>query len=199
MIPSLNYSVLTDALHALKEGNIRHCEALGFTYDELNAFNELSLDELFAISRTSAQFMTVTIHHEVLRQILAQAKQEITLQQRIRQAIKLGGSIELLNQFFGLSSGEVSARRRLMGIVVSQGRTQIPEEKTDTIIWRKWQKIRPENLNSMDALDAMMRITEELRNSPDISTDSSENLSLTIVWNRIMLCEKEKEENSNGR
>jgi hypothetical protein len=26
MIPLINYAVLTDALHALKEGNIRHCE-----------------------------------------------------------------------------------------------------------------------------------------------------------------------------
>lgn len=67
MIPALNFVVLTNALHALKKGNIHHCEALGFTYDELNAINELSLDELFALSRASAQFMNITIHHENLR------------------------------------------------------------------------------------------------------------------------------------
>jgi hypothetical protein len=37
MIPSLNYAVLTNALQALNEGNIRHCEDLGFTFDEMNA------------------------------------------------------------------------------------------------------------------------------------------------------------------
>ncbi|ECC3255395.1 DUF2857 domain-containing protein [Salmonella enterica] len=111
MIPSLNYSVLTDTLHALKEGNIRHCEALGFTYNELEAINGLSVDELFILSRASAQFLHVSIQHEVLRQLLAQTKQEIQLQQRINRAIALGGSIELLSQFFGLSSGEISARR----------------------------------------------------------------------------------------
>ena len=52
-IPSLNYAVLTDALHALKDGNIRYCESLGFTFDEMNALNQLSLDELFIISRES--------------------------------------------------------------------------------------------------------------------------------------------------
>lgn len=51
MLPSLNYAVLTDALHALKEGNIHHCESLGFTY------NELSMDELFILSRASASFL----------------------------------------------------------------------------------------------------------------------------------------------
>lgn len=47
MIPSINYSIIANALHALKEGNIRHCESLGFTIDEINALDQLSLDELF--------------------------------------------------------------------------------------------------------------------------------------------------------
>lgn len=187
MIPSLNYAVLTDALHALKEGNIRHCEALGFTYNELEAINNLSMDELFILSRASASFLNVTIQHEVLRQLLAQTKQEIHLQQRISRAIALGGSIELLSQFFGLSSSEISARRRFIGITISQGRTRIPDEDTDARIWHQWQKCRPDNLLSMDALDAMMDITEALS-----GTTEDESLSLTVVWNRITLCEKEK-------
>ncbi|USB67210.1 DUF2857 domain-containing protein [Klebsiella pneumoniae] len=185
MIPSLNYSVLTDALHALKEGNIRHCEALGFTYNELETINNLSVDELFILSRASAQFLHVSVQHEVLRQLLAQTKQEIQLQQRINRAITLGGSIELLSQFFGLSSGEISARRRFIGISVSQGRTRIPDEEIDARIWRKWQQCRPEILLSMDALDAMMNITESFSGEID-----GESLSLTVVWNRIMHCEK---------
>ncbi|MFP1908195.1 DUF2857 domain-containing protein [Lonsdalea quercina] len=184
MIPSLNYAVLTDVLHALKEGNIRYCEALGFTYDEMNAINQLSLDELFIVSRASAQFMNVTIHHEVLRQILAQSRQEVLLQQQINRAISLGGSIELLNQYFGLSSNEISARRRLLGISISQGRTQIPDEDTDAEIWVRWQKRRPENIDSLNALDVMMQVTEEL-------SSQDEGPSLTVVWNRITLCEKE--------
>ncbi|KAA8995868.1 MULTISPECIES: DUF2857 domain-containing protein [Pectobacteriaceae] len=184
MIPSLNYAVLTDVLHALKEGNIRYCEALGFTYDEMNAINQLSLDELFIVSRASAQFMNVTIQHEVLRQILAQSRQEVLLQQQINRAICLGGSIELLNQYFGLSSNEISARRRLLGISISQGRTQIPDEDTDAEIWVRWQKRRPENIDSLNALDIMMQVTEEL-------SSQDEGPSLTVVWNRITLCEKE--------
>lgn len=186
MIPSLNYAVLTDALHALKEGNIRHCESLGFTYNELEAINALSVDELFILSRASAQFLNVTIHHEVLRQLLAQTRQEIQLQQRINRAIALGGAIELLGDFFGLSSGEISARRRFIGISISQGRTRIPDEETDARIWRQWQQRRPDNLLSMNALDAMMDITESLSGEAE-----GEPLSLTVVWNRITLCEKE--------
>ncbi|EBE3722470.1 DUF2857 domain-containing protein [Salmonella enterica] len=188
MIPSLNYAVLTEALHALKEGNIRHCESLGFTYNELEAINALSMDELFILSRASASFLHVTIQHEVLRQLLAQTRQEMELQQRINRAIALGGSIDLLSQFFGLSSGEISARRRFMGITISQGRTRMPDEETDARIWREWQQRCPENLLSMDALDAMMDITEVLS---DTGKPEDGLLSLTVVWNRIMQCEKE--------
>lgn len=34
MLPSLNHIILTVALQALREGNIHHCETMGFTYDE---------------------------------------------------------------------------------------------------------------------------------------------------------------------
>ncbi|EMB4337280.1 DUF2857 domain-containing protein [Citrobacter freundii] len=184
MIPSLNYSILTNALHALKEGNFRYCETLGFTFDELNALNQLSLDELFIVSRASAQFMVVTVHHEILEQILALSHREVHRQQRINQAIKLGGSIALLNHFFGLTSNEVCIRRRLLGIAIPHGRTPIPDEAIDAEIWQLWQKHRPENIESSDALEIMMQVVEYL-SARDVAP------SLTVVWNRIKLCEKE--------
>lgn len=184
MIPSLNYAVLTDALHALKDGNIRHCEALGFTFDEMNALNQLSLDELFILSRASAQFMAVSVRHDALRQLLALSRQEVQRQQQINRAIRLGGSIALLNRYFGLTSNEICVRRRLLGVAIPQGRTPIPDEQTDAEIWRQWQKRRVDNLESPEALTAMMQVTEAL-SAPTAGP------SLTSVWNRITLCERE--------
>lgn len=184
MIPSLNYAVLTDALHALKGGDIRHCEALGFTFDEMNALNQLSLDELFILSRASAQFMAVSVRHDALRQLLALSRQEVQRQQQINRAIRLGGSIALLNRYFGLTSNEICVRRRLLGVAIPQGRTPIPDEQTDAEIWRQWQKRRVENLESPEALTAMMQVTEAL----SVPTAGP---SLTSVWNRITLCERE--------
>ncbi|MDV1566674.1 DUF2857 domain-containing protein [Raoultella planticola] len=184
IIPSLNYAVLTDALHALKDGNIRYCESLGFTFDEMNALNQLSLDELFIISRESAQFLAVTVHHDALHLLLARSREEVLQQQRINHAIRLGGSIALLNKYFGLTSNEVCLRRRLLGVRVPYGRTPEPDEETDAAIWRQWQQCRVANLESADALAAMMQVTQTLL--PKV-----EGLSLTIVWKRIALCEQE--------
>lgn len=183
-IPSLNYAVLTDALHALKDGNIRYCESLGFTFDEMNALNQLSLDELFIVSRSSAPFVAVSIRHDVFCHLLALSHQEVQRQQQINRAIRLGGSIALLNRYFGLTSNEVCLRRRLLGVSVPYGRTPEPDEETDAEIWRQWQKCRVGNLESSDALAAMMQVTEKLL--PD-----AEALSLTTVWKRITLCEQE--------
>ncbi|HDL7808505.1 TPA: DUF2857 domain-containing protein [Yersinia enterocolitica] len=184
MIPSINYAILTDALHALKEGNIRYCESFGFTFDEMNALNQLSLDELFIISRESAPFLAVTVHHDALRLLLAKSREEVLQQQRINFAIRLGGSIALLSHYFGLTSNEVSLRRRLLDIVIPYGRTPIPDEETDALIWRQWKKCRVANLESTEALEAMIQVTEKLSAQHDKPT-------LTVVWNRIKLFERE--------
>ncbi|EJU29022.1 TPA: DUF2857 domain-containing protein [Klebsiella michiganensis] len=184
MIPSLNYAVLTDALNALKEGNLRHCEALGFTFDEMDALNQLSLDELFIVSRSSAPFIAISVRHDVLRHLMALARQDVRHQQLINRAIRLGGSIALLNQYFGLTSNETCLRRRLLGVSVPYGRTPEPDEDIDAAIWQQWQQCRVNNLESSDALAAMIQVTETLL--PD-----AKGLSLTMVWKRIALCEQE--------
>jgi len=184
MIPSVNYSILASTLHALKQGDFLFCENLGFTPDELNALNQLSLEEFFFISRASTQFMTVTVRHDALKHILALSHNELQRQQQIDRAIKLGGSIALLTHYFGLTSNEVCLRRRLLRITSPHGRTPIPDEQTDAEIWLRWRKYGPQNIESMDALEAMMQITESfssLKTAP----------SLTVIWNRITLCEKQ--------
>lgn len=183
MLPSLNYAVITSALAALKEGNFLYCETLGFTFDELNTLNQLSLDEVFIVSRASTQFMSITVRHDILKQILTLSRQEAQHQQQINRAIRLGGSIALLNHFYGLTSNDVCTRRRLLGVTIPYGRTPIPDEAIDVEIWLLWQKNRPENLESSDALEAMMQVTEAL-------SFLEKKPSLTAVWNRITLCEK---------
>ncbi|EAP2104370.1 DUF2857 domain-containing protein [Salmonella enterica] len=191
MIPTLNYDVLTDVLHALKEGNIRYCESLGFTFDEMNALNQLSLDEIFTVSRARTSFVSVSVRHDVLHHLLAQARQEYQRQQQINRAIRLGGSIALLNHYFGLTSNDVCLRRRLLGVSVPYGRTPEPDEETDSAIWLQWQQCRIDNLESPDALIAMMQLTEALH-------PESKGLSLTSVWKRIAQWEQDAATDRRG-
>ncbi|VFS81230.1 Protein of uncharacterised function (DUF2857) [Salmonella enterica subsp. diarizonae] len=129
MLPTINQAVLSQVIQALKDGNVRYCEALGFDREELNELNALTFEELMHLGNTSAQFLKITINHDVLRKMLVQVRQEQKFQQLVGQAVQLGGSIALISHYFGISTAEISARRRLMGIHVRQGATRFPAKR----------------------------------------------------------------------
>lgn len=173
MIPTINHAILSQVVQAIKAGNLRYCEALGFNHDELNKLCSLSYDELLYLTNTSSHFLKVTVNHDVLRKMLVQVQQEHKLQQIVNQAVQLGGSIALINHYFGIPTAEISARRRLMGINIRRGRSQAPDEEEEIALWKRWQEVKVDNLDSIQALEVMMQLTRE------------RSLSLTVVWNLI--------------
>ena len=110
--------------------------------------------------------------------MLVQVRQEQKFQQLVGQAVQLGGSIALISHYFGISTAEISARRRLMGIHVRQGRNQVPGEEEEAALWNRWQQIKVDNIDSIPAQEAMMLLAQE------------RSLSLTVVWNLIRQWEK---------
>ncbi|EAA9298080.1 DUF2857 domain-containing protein [Salmonella enterica subsp. diarizonae] len=182
MLPSINYMTLIFALQAVREGNIKYCNTIGLTLDEMREINKLSLDELFFISKTSLMFIDVSVNHERLKNILIRSRQELQYQQQINRAVRLGASHEILYTYFGLNTVDVAARRRLLGITIPNGRKVIPDENTDARIWLLWKTKHLNNTESLQALDAMMQITEELYNE-------GYTFSLTVIRSRIKLFE----------
>ncbi|MDT7487262.1 DUF2857 domain-containing protein [Citrobacter koseri] len=192
LFPSLNYLVLIHTLHALNEGDIHHCESLGFTCNEMKSLGTLTVNELLFLSRSTIPLVTLSLHHENLHQCLLRTTQETQRQQMINRAIRLGGSIELLSDYFGLTSGEVCFLRRMADVHVPNGRPPLPDEVTDAQLWHLWQQYPPGNLDSLEALDVMMHITEVL------SSGTGTPPSLTMVRNRIFLWEQEKQGEGAG-
>ncbi|CNK99534.1 Protein of uncharacterised function (DUF2857) [Yersinia mollaretii] len=163
-------TLLTQVLMELKSGNIRRCEAMGLTIAELQALNRLTVEDLHYLVNTPVSILTFHINHTNLNMMLAQARQEQIRAQCIERSLVLGGSIEMMQCFFGLTATEVSTRRRLMGIVARQGRTQAPTEAEEIRVWNQWNEASITNLESLDALEVMMLIAEQ------------QGLALTSVW-----------------
>ena len=158
-------AILSSLLMDIKNGNIRRCESLGMSVEEIRALSQLSLDELHYLSQSHVSVLDVRLNHENFWLMLNQARIEQKRMLMIDRALELGGSMELIDKYFGLSPSEVSARRRLMGIESRQGRTQSLTEPQDAA-----------GLTSPDshqALEAMM-LAAELH-----------GLSLTAVWSRV--------------
>lgn len=129
MTPSINQAVLTHVVQALKEGHIRYCESLGFSPQELCELTHLSADDILFLSNSPVQFMHLSVNHDMLSKMLARTEQERQFQQRLEEALTLGASIEFINHYFGLSTLEVCARRRLIGLFVRQGRNLAADEE----------------------------------------------------------------------
>ena len=169
MTPSVNQAVLTHIVQALKEGQIRYCE-----------LTRLTADDILFLSNSAVQFITTHIDHEMLGRMLARMEQERLFQQRLEEALSLGASIEFINHYFGLSTPEVCARRRLIGLFVRQGRNNAPDEQVETLVWNEWQKTGVNKLDSPEALTAMMAMARE------------HDLSLTVIWNLLRQWTQEK-------
>lgn len=70
---STNQLLLTLVME-LKSGNLRRCEALGLTAEEMRMLRELSADDLLYLSESRVNLLDLRIHHENLGLMLTQAR-----------------------------------------------------------------------------------------------------------------------------
>ncbi|MBJ2719647.1 DUF2857 domain-containing protein, partial [Salmonella enterica subsp. enterica serovar Newport] len=157
----------------LKSGYLRRCESLGIKREEMQMLQGLSLEELHYLANSEVSVVSVSIDHSNLVSMLQRARMEQKRMQRIDRALALGSSIELMQTFFGLSSTDVAARRRIAGIEARSGRGNTLGDEDNAEIWRLWQKSGVEEVESPDGLDVMMLAAEQL------------NIPLTSVWHAV--------------
>ena len=187
MHTSINQAVIGYVVTQLNAGNLRCCEKLGFNEQELRQLKNLSLNEIVYLCNSKPQSFKVEINHELLEKILEQAKQDKQREKIQERALMLDASIELMQHFFGLTSAEVSSRRRLLGRTEKQGRKKHCSEETEGKIWTRWQELKStlSNLHSLEALDVYMLIAEEYA------------VSLTSIWKMITTWENQDRNNGS--
>ncbi|MDE1491944.1 DUF2857 domain-containing protein [Xenorhabdus bovienii] len=166
-------NLLMQMVMDLKNGYIRRCESLGMTPTEMQMLQSLTIEDLHYLGNSPVSVLTVHIHHSNLARILHQARLEQQRTQRIDRALMLGGSIEMMRYFFGLSSLEIAARRRIAGIEVRAGRGLVLTEAENRDLWQCWQAAAIAEADSAEGLDIMMDVAE--RN----------DVSLTSIWNAV--------------
>ncbi|MDE9433506.1 DUF2857 domain-containing protein [Xenorhabdus bovienii] len=166
-------SLLLQLVMDLKNGYIRRCEALGLAPSEMLMLQSLTIEDLHYLGNSPVSVLSVQIHHANLARILHQARIEQQRIQRIDRALELSGSIDLMHYFFGLSSLEVAARRRIAGIAVKSGRVSVLTEAENRDLWQRWQAAKIGDADSAQGLDIMMDVAEH------------HDISLTSVWNAV--------------
>lgn len=165
--------LLTQLVMELKSGYIRRCEALGLTTEEMQMLYGLTVEDLHYLLNSTVSVLTFQIHHENFSLMLQHARREQQRMQRIDRALALGGSIEMMQHYFGLSTVEVAARRRMTGISIRQGRCAALGDEENAALWRQWQQADIDDPSSADGLEVMMLAAEQM------------DVSLTAVWNAV--------------
>jgi hypothetical protein len=100
----LNQAVIAQALHDLRNGQLRRCKAMGFGEEELDALKHPELVSMLVNATVS--WCSVSVNRDVLKRLLSQVhdvEREIATVDRM---LRLGASTEMVSRFYGLTHQE---------------------------------------------------------------------------------------------
>lgn len=175
---TLNQAILSEILMRIRRGEVNYCQQFGFDESELAEIANLSTQEILDMSESPASFAKINIDHSVFWALLETVRENTRQRNTIDRALNLGISSEMLHIFFGWSSAEVSARRKLLGIKENMGRKPNANEEEEAKVWALWKSHKTEE-DSSQSLDLLMLIAEE------------SDISLTEIYR--LVCQWEKE------
>lgn len=171
----LNQAVVAQALHDLRNGQLRRCQAMGFSGSALEALKHPALVSVLVNAQVA--WCSVKINGEVVERLLEQVRDVAQEIERIDQLLRLGASTEMLAEFHGLSHQEVALRRQVLGLPPHKGRWPVLSEEQDATLWKRWDAtLKARGITKADT-PAMLEIAMTLA--------ETEGLPLAVVWGAI--------------
>jgi hypothetical protein len=174
----INQAVIAQALHDLRNGQLRRCKTMGFADEDLAALKEPAL--LSVLLNARVPWCTVQINRNVLTRILSQTgdvEQEIAMVDRM---LRLGASTEMVSKFYGLTHQEVALRRDVLGLPKRRGRHPVLSEEQDTVLWQRWH---PQfKLRRIETADEAALLALTLDISQELSLPASVVWSTSQAW-----------------
>lgn len=168
----LNQAVIAQALHDLRNGQLRRCKAMGFAETDLDALKHPAL--VSVLINASVSWCSVSINRDVVRRLLMQAQDVEKEIATVDRMLRLGASTEMVSRFFGLTHQEVALRREILGMPKRKGRHPVLDEAQDSELWRQWKALTAQRPVSMSdeasILGAAMDLSESMV------------LPLSVVW-----------------
>ncbi|WP_285374206.1 DUF2857 domain-containing protein [Pseudomonas sp. lyk4-TYG-107] len=156
----INQAVIAQALHDLRNGQLRRCKTMGFADEDLAALKEPAM--LSVLLNARVPWCTVQINRSVLQRVLSQMndlEQEIA---NVDRMLRLGASTEMVSTFYGLTHQEVALRRGVLGLPKRKGRHPVLTEAQDTLLWQRWHpQLQIRNIDPKDEM-AMLELTLDL-------------------------------------
>lgn len=171
----LNQAVIAQALHDLRNGQLRRCKAMGFGEEELDALKHPAL--VSVLVNATVSWCSVSINRDVLKRLLRQAQDVEREIATVDRMLRLGASTEMVSRFYGLTHQEIALRRNILSLPKRKGRHPVLNEGQDTALWEQWKALTTERDIELNNESSML----------DVAMDLSESMALplSVVWAAI--------------
>lgn len=171
----LNQAVIAQALHDLRNGQLRRAKSMGFDDEDLDALKHPAMASVLA--NASVSWCSVVVNRDVLRRLLHQIEDVTREVAKIDRLLRLGASTELISRFFGLTHQEVALRRSVIGLPKRKGRHPVLTEEQDIDLWKRWSAaVKEQAIDSHDDM-GMLGIAADLAETT--------GLPLSVIWNTL--------------
>lgn len=171
----LNQAVIAQALHDLRHGQLRRCQAMGFTERALEALKHPSLVSVLVNAKVS--WCSVRVNGEVLQRLLNQVRDVEQEIDTIDRMLRLGASTEMVSEFYGLTHQEVALRRQVLGMPQRKGRWPSLNEEQEAALWKRWHDAVAERKLDLKDDAAMLQLSMDLADEYSVP--------LAVVWGAI--------------
>jgi hypothetical protein len=171
----LNQAVIAQALHDLRNGQLRRCLSMGFSAHALEALKQPTLVSVLVNAKVA--WCSVKVNPEVLQRLLEQVCEVQREIETIDRMLRLGASTEMVSAFFALTHQEVALRRQMLGLPNRKGRWPVLNETQDASLWQHWHAERETRSISLENDTAMLTLAMDLA--------ETQSLPLSVVWSSI--------------
>lgn len=171
----LNQAVIAQALHDLRNGQLRRCNAMGFGEQELEALKHPAL--VSVLVNATVSWCSVKVNRDVLQRLLSQVgdvEKEIATVDRM---LRLGASTEMVSRFYGLTHQEVALRRDILGLPKRKGRHPVLSEAQENALWARWKPAVTQRGIALEDDTAVLKLTLDLAEEL--------NLPASVIWAAI--------------
>lgn len=139
----LSYLVMSYAIQALGEGDLKAIEDLDFTVDEVRQLAELPVKALKHFAQLSGHFLEVKTDHSCFDKMMSHLKIELEQETLQDNLIHHQAPIAMMTTLFGMSVAEYIQRQKLLGIPQQgAGRPPMLSDDDQEVVWKVWRNIK---------------------------------------------------------
>ena len=171
----LNQAVIAQALHDLRNGQLRRCKAMGFGEQELEALKHPAL--VSVLVNATVSWCSVRVNRDVLQRLLSQVRDVEKEIATVDRMLRLGASTEMVSKFYGLTHQEVALRRDILGLPKRKGRHPVLSEAQENVLWERWKPAMQERSMALEDDISMLELTLDLAEEQD--------LPASVIWATI--------------